>query len=671
MLKRSVLALLCASLLAAPAIAPLAATVAPPATEVFFSNQQFSAAKLSPSGRYLAVRSGSPGKRQGLFVINLAESVSTPVAHYSNIDIDYFEWVNDNRLVYDTRDSAVAPGDVKYAPGVYAVNRDGSGTLQLVDRGYDEASSTGTHIKQRMLPWNTFLLKQEGAQRDDYVYASQPRYTAGGELQSWSLLRINTVTGRSQGIATPPFTHAILLDAGGEPRVATAQEGDRKSIHYRDPAGGEWRKLAEFPAYGESPGFFEPVSVANDGTLYVATGAQVGHRVVRSFDVKTGKLGDKPVIDLTDYDFEGSFVNGNGKLLGVHMLTDARSTHWWDKDMAALQDTIDKLLPGTVNEISVANRPETPWVVVKSWSDRQPVVFVLYNRDTRKISKLGDARPAVNPLAMGERSMIRYQARDGLAIPAWLTLPPGGKKTGLPLVVLVHGGPFLRGGEWEWDAEAQFLATRGYAVLQPEFRGSTGFGARHTMAGWKQWGLAMQDDLADGARALVAQGIADGNRICIAGASYGGYAALMGVIKDGDLFKCAIDWAGVTDINLLYTGTWRIDDDLSDNWKQYGMPLLVGDQVKDAEQLKATSPLEQAAKIKRPVLLAYGTHDRRVPIVHGERFYKAVKAHNPNVEWVTYDGEGHGWTLPENRIDFWGRVEKFLDRHIGAGAKKE
>ncbi|MRV73456.1 prolyl oligopeptidase family serine peptidase [Duganella sp. FT92W] len=669
MLKRSLLAMACAALLATPVTAPLAATIAPPATEAFFSNPQFSAAKLSPSGRYLAVRSGSPGKRQGLFVINLAESISTPVAHYSNIDIDYFEWVNDNRLVYDTRDDSLAPGDLKFAPGMYAVNRDGSGTLQLADRGYDAESSTGTHIKRQLLPSNTYLLEQDGAQKDDYIYAKQSRRTSGGEFQSWSLLRVNTVTGRSQGVAVPAYTDSILLDASGEPRVATAQDRDLKSVHYRDPASGEWRKLAEFPAYGKSPGSFEPIGVAGDGTLYVATGAQVGHRVVRSFDVKTGKLGDKPVIDLTDYDFTGRFVSGNGKLLGVHMLTDARSTHWWDKDMAALQDTIDKLLPGTVNEISVANRPETPWVVVKSWSDRQPVVFVLYNRDTQKISKLGEAHPAINPLAMGERSMIRYKARDGMSIPAWLTLPPGGKKTNLPLVVLVHGGPFVRGGEWNWDDEAQFLATRGYAVLQPEFRGSAGFGARHTMAGWKQWGLAMQDDLADGARALAAQGIADGGRVCIAGASYGGYAALMGVIKDGDLFKCAIDWAGVTDINLLYTGTWRIIGDLSEDWKQYGMPQLVGDQVKDADQLQATSPLVQAARVKRPVLLAYGTHDRRVPIVHGERFYKAVKAHNPDVEWVTYDGEGHGWSLPENRVDFWNRVEKFLDKHIGTASK--
>jgi dipeptidyl aminopeptidase/acylaminoacyl peptidase len=162
--------------------------------------------------------------------------------------------------------------------------------------------------------------------------------------------------------------------------------------------------------------------------------------------------------------------------------------------------------------------------------------------------------------------------------------------------------------------------------------------------------------VADGAKWAIAKGIVDPKRICIAGASYGGYAALMGTLNDPDLFKCGIDWVGVTDINLMYDGTWRFDSNLSEHWRKYGMPELVGDKVKDAAQLQATSPLMQAARFKQPLLLAYGGADRRVP---------AVKAHNPNVEWVVYPDEGHGWRLEKTRADFWSRVEKFLDRHIG------
>jgi dipeptidyl aminopeptidase/acylaminoacyl peptidase len=228
----------------------------------------------------------------------------------------------------------------------------------------------------------------------------------------------------------------------------------------------------------------------------------------------------------------------------------------------------------------------------------------------------------------------------------------------------------VRGGQWGWDAESQFLASRGYAVLEPEYRGSTGFGANHFQAGWKQWGLKMQDDIADGAKWAIAEGIVNPKRICIAGASYGGYATLMGVLNDPDLYQCGIDWVGVTDIKLLHTGHWSFASDLSDNYRQYGMPDLVGDLVKDAAQLEATSPLLQAARIKRPLLLAYGGADRRVPLYHGKRFYDAVKRTNADVEWIEYPSEGHGWALPATRIDFWGRVEKFLDRNIGEPARK-
>jgi dipeptidyl aminopeptidase/acylaminoacyl peptidase len=239
----------------------------------------------------------------------------------------------------------------------------------------------------------------------------------------------------------------------------------------------------------------------------------------------------------------------------------------------------------------------------------------------------------------------------------------GGKN--LPLVVLVHGGPYVRGVSWDWNPEVQFLASRGYAVLEPEYRGSTGYGYALFRAGWKQWGLKMQDDIADGARWAIAEGYADAKRICIAGGSYGGYATLMGLINDGDLYKCGIDWAGVTDINLMYDGNWTAASDLSEEWKEYGMPVLVGDQVNDAAQLKATSPLENAARIRQPLLLVYGGSDLRVPLYHGKKFYNAVKQTNPDVEWVVYDEEGHGWGLPKNRMDFWSRVEKFLDKNIG------
>jgi dipeptidyl aminopeptidase/acylaminoacyl peptidase len=172
----------------------------------------------------------------------------------------------------------------------------------------------------------------------------------------------------------------------------------------------------------------------------------------------------------------------------------------------------------------------------------------------------------------------------------------------------------------------------------------------------------MQDDIADGARWAIAQGIADPKRVCIMGASYGGYATLMGLAKDGDLFRCGVNWVGVSDILLMYDATWS---DMSDEWKAYGMTRMIGDREKDAAKLAAVSPLRLADRIKNPLLIAHGRLDRRVPVEHGERMRDAVMKHNPNVEWVLYDREGHGWGLPETEVDFWTRVEKFLARHNG------
>jgi dipeptidyl aminopeptidase/acylaminoacyl peptidase len=261
---------------------------------------------------------------------------------------------------------------------------------------------------------------------------------------------------------------------------------------------------------------------------------------------------------------------------------------------------------------------------------------------------------------MSYKDFVRIKVRDGMEIPAYITLPKNSSGKNLPMVVMVHGGPYVRGGHWEWNRETQFLASRGYAVLEPDFRGSTGYGTKLFRAGWKQWGLAMQDDVTDATKWAIAQGYADPQRICIAGASYGGYATLMGLIKEPDLYRCGISWVGVTDINYLFDVTWS--DTSGSAWTRYGMPLMIGDQTKDAEQLKATSPVTQAHRLTKPLILAYGAADRRVPLVHGEQFKKAAPK-DAKIEWITYPNEGHGWRTLKNNVDFWTRAEKFLNEN--------
>jgi dipeptidyl aminopeptidase/acylaminoacyl peptidase len=656
------------SLVALAGLAQAAALAAPPAS-AFFGDAAFAEPRLSPNGKFLAVRVSKPGRHDALVVLDLERDQSKGVAAYDDVDVAHFEWVNDERLIYDLTDKLVPPASAQYANGLFAVNRDGSHSLQLAHRRTNtESSHTGTRLPERqILPWHTFMLDQVGAQDSDYVYAGDARYDDLGRLREVDLLRLNTLTGEAKPVPRPDAVHGWLLDQRGEPRIAYTTRRNQSAVEYRDPASGQWRTLASYDTFGIAGAPIHPVGFAPDGSLYVEANNGKDTSALHRLDLATGKVNPEALASSAGYDFDGNLVSTRDKLLGVHVVTDAESIEWLDPGMKALQQQVDKLLPGTINLITVPTRAEAPWVLVSSWSDTIPLAYLLFNTKTGALTKLGSTHPDIDSSQMGRQQPVRYKARDGLEIPALLTLPHG-QRGKLPLVVLVHGGPWVRGGSWGWDAQTQFLASRGYAVLEPEFRGSAGFGTRHFQAGLKQWGLAMQDDLADGARWAIAQGIAAPDRICIAGASYGGYATLMGLARDSDLYRCGVEWAGVTDINLMYTGTWHEDSDASDAYKRFGMPVLIGDPVKDAAQLKATSPIEQAASIRAPLLMAYGAADRRVPLFHGTRFRDAVKRTDPNVEWIEYPEEGHGWSLPANRIDFWTRVEKFLDKNIGKGA---
>lgn len=650
-----------------PATAPAAIPIAD-----FFASPEFSAALLSPDGRHLAVRMQGANQRERLAVVNLADNSIKVVAQFDDVDIGEVEWVNPERLVYSTRDYQSTPGEMRYAPGLYAVNRDGSAPRQLAERSFVTDMSSSSIYKP--LPWHTYLTGQRGAQDSNFIYVESKVWTGTRVVDYTSLLRLDTTTGRSTPVKPPGKVRRWLLDQQGEPRLAITKEGKLETIFYLEPASGLWRQLAQFDAYLGGKDAFTPQGFGPDGTLFVRARLDGDTSNLYEYDLAAGRINPAPVMAIDGYDYSGSLIVQQDKLLGLRYLADKRTTRWFDPQMASLQAGVDAALPHSVNLISVARQAGAPYMVVSSYADVQPATYSILNSKTGQLTAVGASLPKIKPEQMSRQQLVHYAARDGLSIPAWLTVPINSSGKQLPLVVLVHGGPYVRGASWHWDEEVQFLASRGYAVLQPEFRGSTGFGRKHFKAGWKQWGLAMQDDIADGARWAIAQGLADARRICLIGGSYGGYATLMGLVNDPDLYRCGVNYAGVTDIGLMYSGHWSFTSDISDEWKQYGMPELIGDQIRDAAQFKATSPIAQAGRIKQPLLLAYGALDRRVPIYHGKQFHDAIKPHNSQVEWVVYDKEGHGWSQPATQIDFWGRVEQFLGRHIGnnsAAAKME
>lgn len=632
------------------------ASDAVPLTE-FFQRHSFYGAELSPDGRRVAMSIGNATQPARLAVLDLETMTPTVVAAFDELGVGRFRWVNDKRLVFDLATHREARREIRQAPGLFAVDADGENFRQLVHTtaAWLKAPPAG----REPLPWNVFLLDSVGRQDGPEVFVVSPKQFGGNTKVDYiELMRLDTLTGLAEPIEAPQHAYQWLLDTRGELRMVVTRHENRVAVLARE-RGGNWRSMTEGDAI-DGPAFM-PLTIAPDGALYVRSHEQGDKSALYTLDAASGKMSAAAVLVSKDFDLNPVPVTNDQALLGWRLRVDAEVTQWIDPGMKALQAQLDRALPTTTNRLSVARRAQTPYVLVESFSDVQPSVYHLFHTGQKKLTRLGAALPGIDPKRMGPMDLVRYPARDGLSIPAYLTLPPGGAKKNLPLVVLVHGGPWVRGGDWRWQPEVQFLASRGYAVLQPEFRGSTGFGNKHFRAGWKQWGQAMQNDLADGARWAIAQGIADPKRIAIAGASYGGYAAMMGLVNDPDLFRCAVNWVGVTDITLMYTAYWS---DIDDESKRYGYPRLIGDPKADAEKLRAHSPLHQAARIRQPVLMAYGGVDERVPIAHGERMRDALRAHNSAVQFIEYPSEGHGWAKPETNIDFWGRVETFLGRHL-------
>jgi dipeptidyl aminopeptidase/acylaminoacyl peptidase len=650
-----------AGLLAASWVcAEAAQSEAPPPPADLFRLPQVTDAELSPGGRYVAMLQRGASQRSQLSIIDLTtpEKVET-LAPMDDVDVHSVHWVTDDRLVFDIIDwtgrRSTANG------GLFAVDRDGSHFLPLIAPTFRfHQDVTGT-IHSRELPATyTFYGRTHDGSGDIIVAENLFSKTDPFNVRARVLYRLNTRTREIRSLTSgqPPGVTEWILDAADAPRIATAYVDSRRIVYERGIDSNQWISLGDFDRY--TSGEFIPRFVGFDQALYAQHGP-LGS--LFRFDMQQRRFDEQPVLQLDGFDAPiDPVVDFKARqVLGYQYQTDGEHTTWLDPRFAAYQRQIDAARPNAENMISCGDCGSSKYLLVRSASDRQPPRYYAFDTTTANLVTIGDERPWIHPSQMGRREFVHYRARDGLPIPAYITLPPEPYRKPFPLMVLVHGGPYVREDSLEWDAKAEFLASRGYAVIQPQYRGTRGFGFDFFKSGWHQWGLAMQDDLADAAQWAVAEGIADRDRIGIAGGSYGGYASLMGLIKNPEIFRCAIEWFGVTDINLIYSVYWS---DASEADLRYGGPALVGDPVADAEQLKATSPLRNAGQIRQPVLMAYGSEDLRVPLIHGLKLRSAIATPPGNVEWVVSTGEGHGWLTQEDRIDFWSRVGGFLDRYL-------
>jgi dipeptidyl aminopeptidase/acylaminoacyl peptidase len=642
----------------------LAADAVPP-VETFYRWADMGDASLSPSGNRLAVTRVLPDGRRGLAVIDLKNpKASRLVAAEAQADVFEFSWVNEDWLVFDLVDLR---GGVNRRPlgyALFSVKADGSERRQLVKLPqfvYER------RVGREPLSWNhrLMMVPRDGT---DEVIVGRIEYDNDGHDVAVFPMRLDVNTGRTRSLALGAPERAVdwIFDPNGEPRVVTTERQGRFTRYWRGPGEEKWREFASGSTLAPK---FVPRMVDAAGQLYVTTqDGPDGIAVLKRFDFKAGAPEPEAIVSTPGFDFQGQLVYereaGTSRPLGLHLLTDAHSSVWFDDGLKKIQAAADARLPGRANRLQCRRCTSADRVVmVSSWSDREPGEYWLYESAADRWQLIGRARDDVDPRRMATLDLHRIKTRDGLETPVWVTLPAGfDKKVPRPAVVLVHGGPWVRGNDWRWEPDAQFLASRGYVVIEPEFRGSLGYGDRLFRAGWKQWGRAMQDDVADATRWAVEQGWVDKSRICIAGASYGGYATLMGLARHGDLYRCGIAWVAVTDPRLMFE--LRGLSDIPEEAKNHELRDLIGDPKADAKMLAEVAPVELASKITRPLLLAMGEDDVRVPLTHGTRMRAALQAAGHDPEWVVYAKEGHGWFDPKNRYDWARRMETFLARHL-------
>lgn len=467
--------------------------------------------------------------------------------------------------------------------------------------------------------------------------------------------RLNLRSGRRAVVAAAPVRRAgFTLDSSGGVRFARgADDRNYNELHYRENATAPWRLVND----SEESGFIATaLGMAADGvTAYVQVTREEGPDAIEAWDMRTlarTELLRDPVADPDAilYDTDARTP------VGARYMDDGVTLRFFDEasPMAMRYRTLEKALPGRGIAITSTTR-DGQLALVSASSDRDPGQYLLFDAQARTANGVFARLSWMPTEAMAPTRKIALQARDGVELHGYLTGPSGADRP-LPLVVMPHGGPFGINDAWGFDLDAQLLAAAGYGVLRLNFRGSGNYGYRYRRLGAQEWGGAMQDDLTDATRWAIAEGIADPARICIAGASYGGYAALMGVAKEPDLYRCAVGYVGVYDLPAMHA-----QDATSANWARH----WANDWMGERSTLAARSPVNLAGQIKVPVLLAAGGADRVASISHSRKMQRALERAGVPVQTLYIDSEGHGFRKEEHRRRYYAQQLGFLARHLG------
>ena len=608
--------------------------------EDFFRNAQYSNMQISPNGKYLAAIAPQKGRRN-IAIIDLEDrSKSSFITALKDQDIAGYGWITDDRIIF------AVDADGQEALAMYAVDRAGGKIRTLIDPlGKDEGGGIG-------LPSPGILDILEDDPKHILVTFDARK------VGSPDVFRVNIKTGsRKMVVRNPGTVSGYLTDHDGKVRVAYAQDKLFTEVHYRKTEESDWQVLARFR--WDDPNGFAPLAFDYDNqTLFVTSGKDYDTSAIYKYNPDTGEFGEE--IFHHDKVDAGFLIMSDvkQKVVAATYFTDKPNWQGMDEGYTSVRKSLEAAFPGRTVTISNRSDDENIAIVVVG-SDVAPPEFYKFDIKNKKMEFLAASRDWIDPADMAEMRPITYTTRDGLTINGYLTLPKGSDGKNMPLIINPHGGPWAR-DFWGFNNEHQFFASRGYAVLQMNFRGSTGYGRKHLEIGYKQWGKTMQDDISDAVKWAIDEGIADQDRVCIYGGSYGGYATMAGMTMTPELYKCGINYVGVTDIALLF-------ETMPKRWNlgREQMKQQVGDPKTEKEMLAEASPLNHVENIKAPIFIVHGRKDPRVSIKHATRLRKEMDKHNKPYEWMVKNNEGHGFRKEENRIELYTAMGEFFDKHIG------
>jgi len=579
----------------------------------------------SPDGQKLAWLQPW-NNRLNLYVRKAGEAEAIRVTSETERDILAFAWANNDVLIYPM-DSG---GDENYH--LLAVNADGSRVRDLTP-----------------FPNTTITLIDPLKNVPDEILIGLNKR----DPRLFDVYRLNVETGEIALVAENPGNITDwMTDHEGKLRIAISSDGYASALLYR-----ETEEEPFVPLLSTDPGdTFNPIMFTFDNRqLYALSNIGRDKAAIVRFDPQTRETVET-VYEHPEVDVYGMLVDGkNRKILAVLYETDKFHYHFMDESFAQVYQTLKSKLSG--KEVDPVALSGDRWIVL-AYSDKSAGTYYYYNTKSGELELLAEVMPWLDEGKLADMKPISFRARDGLTIHGYLTLPKGVEPRNLPVVVNPHGGPWAR-DSWGFNPEVQFLASRGYAVLQINFRGSTGYGKAFLDAGNKQWGRAMQDDITDGVQWLIEQGIADPRRVAIYGGSYGGYATLAGLTFTPDLYAAGVDYVGPSNLFTLL-------DSLPPYWDTI-LGLFyerVGHPEKDKELLTAVSPLFHVDRIKAPLFVAQGANDPRVKQQESDQIVRALAERGIDVPYMLKENEGHGFVSFENQLDFYRAMEKFLHRHL-------